>query len=125
MNSTSRSSRLVRSAARSPALAMTGPEVERKLTPISRAMICASVVLPRPGGPANSTWSSASPRDFAASMKTLRLDFCFDWPMNSSELLRTQMGVERVFGGLAVIENGAGHAVASSFRASLISFSVG
>ncbi len=51
MNSTSRSSRLVRSAARSPALAMTGPEVARKLTPSSRATICASVVLPSPGGP--------------------------------------------------------------------------
>ena len=29
--------------------------VARKLTPSSRATICASVVLPRPGGPANST----------------------------------------------------------------------
>ena len=38
-------------AARSPALAITGPEVERKLTPSSRATIWASVVLPRPGRP--------------------------------------------------------------------------
>ena len=30
-------------------------------------MICASEVLPSPGGPASSTWSSASPRAFAAS----------------------------------------------------------
>ena len=58
MKRTSRSSRLVRRAARSPALPMTGPEVARKPTPSSRAMIWASVVLPRPGGPANSTWSS-------------------------------------------------------------------
>ena len=36
MNSTSRGSRLVSSAARSPALAITGPEVARKLTPSSR-----------------------------------------------------------------------------------------
>ena len=49
MNSTSRSSRLVSSAARSPALAITGPEVARKFTPSSRETICASVVLPRPG----------------------------------------------------------------------------
>ena len=49
MKSTSRGSRLVRMAARSPALASTGPEVARNPTPSSRAMICASVVLPRPG----------------------------------------------------------------------------
>src|SRR5690606_21614904 len=84
MNRTSRSSRLVRSAARSPALAITGPEVERKLTPSSRAMICASVVLPRPGGPTNSTWSSASPRFFAASMNIFRLARAAAWPTNSS-----------------------------------------
>ena len=30
---------------------MTGPEVEWKLTPSSRATICANVVLPSPGGP--------------------------------------------------------------------------
>src|SRR5260221_294988 len=52
MKRTSRSSRLVRSAARSPARAITGPEVARKFTPSSRETICASVVLPRPGGPA-------------------------------------------------------------------------
>ena len=49
MKRTSRSSRLVSEAARSPALAMTGPEVARKFTPSSRARICASVVLPKPG----------------------------------------------------------------------------
>ena len=62
MNSTSRGCRLVRIAARSPARRMIGPEVIRKPTPSSAATICASVVLPSPGGPANSTWSSASPR---------------------------------------------------------------
>ena len=51
MNSTSRASRLVRIAARSPARASTGPLVIRKFTPSSRATICASVVLPSPGGP--------------------------------------------------------------------------
>ena len=55
MNSTSPSSRLLNSAARSPDLAMTGPEVARNPTPISRATICASVVLPSPGGPKNNT----------------------------------------------------------------------
>src|SRR5690606_25851888 len=86
MKSTARSSRLVRSAARSPALAMTGPEVERKLTPSSRAMICASVVLPRPGGPTNRTGSSASPRFFAASMKIFRLARAAACPTKSSSV---------------------------------------
>src|SRR5919202_2565449 len=86
MNRTSRSSRLVRSAARSPARAITGPEVARKLTPSSRATIWASVVLPRPGGPAKSTWSSASPRALAASMNTLRLARACAWPMNSDRV---------------------------------------
>ena len=52
---------------------ITGPEVARKPTPSSRATICASVVLPRPGGPKSSTWSSASPRGCAASMKTAQI----------------------------------------------------
>jgi hypothetical protein len=43
-------------------------------SPSSRATIWASVVLPKPGGPANSTWSSASRRPRAASMNTFRLN---------------------------------------------------
>ena len=39
-------------------------------TPSSAAMMCASEVLPSPGGPERSTWSSGSPRRRAASMKT-------------------------------------------------------
>src|SRR5712671_5526237 len=46
-------------------------------------MMVASVVLPRPGGPYSSTWSSDSPRDFAASIATERFSFTFPWPMNS------------------------------------------
>src|ERR1044071_3695184 len=83
MNSTSRGCRLVSSAARSPARAITGPEVARKLTPSSRATIWASVVLPSPGGPTNSTWSSASLRARAASMNTERLARACACPMNS------------------------------------------
>ena len=67
-NSTSRGCRLVSSAARSPGRSSTGPEVERRLTPSSFAITCDSVVLPSPGGPKMSTWSSASLRRFAASM---------------------------------------------------------
>src|SRR5262245_31606085 len=84
MKRTSRSSRLVSSAAKSPALAITGPEVARKFTPSSRDTICASVVLPRPGGPTNSTWSSASRRARAASMNTARFERACCWPMNSA-----------------------------------------
>ena len=51
MNSTSPLSRFVRMAAKSPAFSMTGPEVWRMFTPISLAMMFASVVLPKPGGP--------------------------------------------------------------------------
>ena len=43
--------RLVRMAARSPLRSSTGPEVHTRLTPNSAAIICASVVLPRPGLP--------------------------------------------------------------------------
>src|SRR3954449_10600038 len=61
MNSTSPGSRLVRMAARSPARSSTGPAVVRRGAPISAAMMLASVVLPRPGGPKRRTWSSGSP----------------------------------------------------------------
>src|ERR1700739_87911 len=46
-------------------------------------MIVASVVLPSPGGPYKRTWSSASPRDLAASTATERFSFTFFCPMHS------------------------------------------
>src|SRR5574341_99743 len=84
MNSTSFGSRLVRIAARSPGRSSTGPEVWRRFTPISRAMMWASVVLPRPGGPNRRTWSSASLRRRAASMKTESCPRIFSCPTYSS-----------------------------------------
>ena len=51
MNSTSFSLRFVSIAARSPARSMAGPDVILISTPISLAIIPASVVLPSPGGP--------------------------------------------------------------------------
>ena len=86
MKSTSLGWRFVRIAARSPARWITGPEVARKPTPISRATIWASVVLPRPGGPCSRTWSSASPRARAASMNTARFSRLDCWPTNSSRV---------------------------------------
>ena len=44
-----------------------GPATERMPTPSSSRMMCARLVLPSPGGPTSRTWSSASPRPFAAS----------------------------------------------------------
>ena len=56
-------SRLVNMLMRSAVLASTGPEVMRiGRSLISLAMTCASVVLPRPGGPSSSTCSRGSRR---------------------------------------------------------------
>ncbi len=52
-------------------------------TPSSAAMMCARVVLPRPGGPKISTWSSASPRWRAALMKISSCSLTGPWPMYS------------------------------------------
>ncbi len=86
MNSTSRGCKLVRMAAKSPARWITGPEVARNPTPISRATICASVVLPKPGGPCSNTWSNASPRARAASMNTFKFSRLDCWPVNSASV---------------------------------------
>src|SRR5258706_8801531 len=86
MKSTSLGSRLVRIAARSPGRSSTGPEVWRRLTPISVAMMCASVVLPRPGGPNSSTWSSASLLPLAAWMKISSWPRIFSWPTYSASV---------------------------------------
>ena len=59
----------VRNAAMSALRSSAGPAVCTIGTSSSAAMMCASEVLPSPGGPASSTWSSASPRRRAASMK--------------------------------------------------------
>src|ERR1044072_7474446 len=68
----------------SPAFSMAGPAVERNSAPISFAMMFASVVLPKPGGPVSSTWSSASRRPRAAFMYTRRFSLTWRWPMYSS-----------------------------------------
>ena len=71
--------------ARSPGLSSTGPEVILKPTPSSLAMMLESVVLPRPGGPCSSTWSSASPRRRAALTKMRRLSTTLSCPLKSSK----------------------------------------
>src|ERR1044072_1728614 len=68
----------------SPAFSIAGRAVERNSAPISFAMMFASVVLPKPGGPVSSTWSSASRRLRAAFMYTRRFSLTWRWPMYSS-----------------------------------------
>ena len=60
-NSTSPSPRFVRIAARSLGRSRAGPLVGWNPAPIALATIWASVVLPSPGGPLNSRWSTALP----------------------------------------------------------------
>src|SRR5206468_4186482 len=87
MKRTSLRSRLVSSAARSLGFSSTGPEVWRRFTPSSWAMMCDSVVLPSPGGPNSSTWSSASPRLRAAPMKISSCSRVLAWPTYSARPL--------------------------------------
>src|SRR5689334_12191931 len=87
MKRTSFFSRLVSSAARSFGFSNTGPEVCRRFTPSSWAMMCERVVLPRPGGPNSSTWSSASPRLRAAPMKISSCSRVLAWPTYSARPL--------------------------------------
>ena len=68
MNRMSPARMLVSVPTRSPGFSSAGPDVVWMFTPISRAISSASVVLPSPGGPKSSVWSSASPRAIAASM---------------------------------------------------------
>ncbi len=82
--STSRSSSPVRIAAMSPLRSSAGPATVRMPTPSSSRTICASVVLPSPGGPTSSTWSSASPRAFAAASAIASCSLTLSWPTKSS-----------------------------------------
>ena len=61
-----------------------GPAVEMNATPSSRRRSGRGVVLPRPGGPESSTWSSASPRAAAAAIETPSCSLSASWPTNSS-----------------------------------------
>src|SRR5712692_2152585 len=81
---TSRGSSEVRMAVKSPLRSSSGPELVLMATPSSIERICASVVLPRPGGPKSRTWSSASPRLRAASTAMEMFSFTRDWPMKSA-----------------------------------------
>src|ERR1043165_8149448 len=83
MKSVSPSCWFVMMATTSPGRSSAGPEVARSGEDISLAMMFASVVLPRPGGPKRSTWSRTSLRLRAAAMEISRFAFTLSWPMYS------------------------------------------
>ena len=89
-----------------------GPAVWTNGTSSSAATIWASEVLPRPGGPASSTWSSASPRAAAAASETPSCSLTASWPTNSSSSARAQRRVDVLVGALvrALDAVGAGRA---------------
>src|SRR5437762_3222825 len=62
MKKTSRVVRLRRMEPSAPWWSIAGPELTLIATPSSLAMMCASVVLPSPGGPHSRTWSAGSSR---------------------------------------------------------------
>ena len=76
-------SRRGRAAARAPVRSSRGA-----CAPSSRARMRARLVLPRPGGPESSTWSSGSPRARAAAIATRRFSSTRAWPTNSSKRAR-------------------------------------
>ena len=93
MKRTSPSPSWLSMAARSPARSMAGPDVTWIATPISAAMIPARLVLPSPGGPASSTWSTAWLRRRAASRMISRWPLSSGWPTNSCERAGPQAGL--------------------------------
>ena len=97
-----------------PCARAPGPAVWTNGTPSSSATIRASDVLPRPGGPASSTWSSASPRSAAARIEISSWAFSASWPTNSSSRRgRSRASLLVVLArvrGLDALEVGAGRA---------------
>src|SRR6187551_480848 len=87
MKRMSRSPRPVRIAATSPLRSSAGPAAERSATPSSSRTMNARLVLPSPGGPISSRWSSASPRARVASSAIASCSLILSWPTNSSSEL--------------------------------------
>ena len=105
----------------SPLRSSAGPATCRMPTPSSLRTICASEVLPSPGGPASSTWSSASPRAFAASSAIESCSLTRSWPTKSTSVARAERPLELLLG--LVAEHGReelGHAAAPQRSAHLL-----
>ena len=94
----------------SPLRSSAGPATCRIETPSSRRMIWASEVLPSPGGPASRTWSSASPRPFAASSAIASCSLTRSWPTKSASERRAERALELLLA--AVGDGGREHALA-------------
>ena len=73
-------------------------------------MICASVVLPRPGGPTSRTWSSASPRAFAAASAIASCSLTPSWPTNSSSRRGPERALELLLVGAEHLRGDGAHA---------------
>jgi hypothetical protein len=84
MKRTSLASKFVKIAARSPERVIIGADVDLKPTPNSLDIIFESVVLPKPGGPYNKTWSNTSFLWLADWMNTFRFWQTLSCPINSS-----------------------------------------
>ena len=96
MKTTSPSLSVDSTAARSPDRSMAGPLVMRSGAPSSAATIIAIVVLPRPGGPASSTWSGGRPRRRALVRISDSCSRTRAWPVNSvSRLGRSAVSMAR------------------------------
>src|SRR6185295_17500923 len=87
MKKTEPGSSAVRKAAMSALRSSAGPAVCTSGASSSAATMLASDVLPRPGGPASSTWSSGSPRRRAASMNTSSCAVTCSWLTKSPKRL--------------------------------------
>ena len=82
----------------SPLRSSAGPAVCTNGTSSSSATMRARLVLPSPGGPASSTWSSASPRAAAAAIETPSCSFNASWPTKSASRRGRSVRVQLVLG---------------------------
>ena len=71
---------------KSPVRSSAGPEVVVIFDPMAWAMMCASVVLPSPGGPWNNACSSGSERRRAASSAISSFSTTFFCPIYSASV---------------------------------------
>ena len=97
MKKTDPGSSPVRKAAMSALRSSAGPAVCTNGTPSSAATMFASEVLPRPGGPASSTWSRGSPRLLGRLDEDLELRGDLLLVDEVGQSLRPQRGIELVF----------------------------
>src|SRR5712691_4898674 len=88
MKKTSRVVRLSSIDPSAPWWSMAGPEETLIATPSSLAMMCASVVLPRPGGPQRSTCSTAPARRFEQDAEVFA-------HLLLADILREEAGAQR------------------------------